>query len=171
MKLCRRQPRALVSCAGQVSHLIVHVCSRTVSTHMFLSNLEYCVPVRMSSAESQLSLLDSVVRGAERLYEGKLCCLGQRRKVSALCLLYEIYRKADHPLNEYLHHFVAVRNTRASAALRELALVIPRCRTDPFSRSFLPVVVCLWNLLPSDMLSGGTFNSFKSAVNLCLQRA
>ena len=44
----------------------------------------------MSSAESQLGLLDSVVRSAERLCEGELCCLGQRKKVSSLCLLYNI---------------------------------------------------------------------------------
>ena len=34
-------------------------------------------------------LLDSIVRSAEELCEGELCCLGHRRKVSALCLLYE----------------------------------------------------------------------------------
>ena len=32
-------------------------------------------------------------------------------------------------MNEYLLHFVAARNTRASVALGELAVVIPRCRT------------------------------------------
>ena len=56
--------------------------------------------------------------------------LGHRRKVSALCLLYKIYHRAAHPLHEYLHHFVAARSTRASVALGELALVIPRCRID-----------------------------------------
>ena len=70
----------------------------------------------MSSTESHLSLLDSIVRCAERLCESELCCLGRRRKVSTLCLLYKIYHRADYSLQEYLHHFVAVRNTRASAA-------------------------------------------------------
>ena len=41
-------------------------------------------------------------------------------------------------MNEYLNHFLAVLNTRASSPLGELVLVIPRCRTDQFSRSFLP---------------------------------
>ena len=45
-----------------------------------LSNLEYCASVWMSSAESHLSLLDRVVRSAERSYEGEICCLGHRRK-------------------------------------------------------------------------------------------
>ena len=79
-----------------------------------LSNLEYCAPAWMSSGQSYLSLLDSVVRSAERLFEGKLCCLGH----IVLSLLYNFFfHRADHPLPEYLHHLVATRNTRASAAL------------------------------------------------------
>ena len=129
-----------------------------------LPNLKHCAPVWMSSASSHLSLLDRVAPSAERFYEGELCWLGHRRKLSAMCLLYENYDRADLPLHEYLHHFVAACNTRASAALCELGLVIPRCRTNQFSRSFLPVALRLWNLLSSDVYSGGTFNSFKSAV-------
>ena len=46
-------------------------------------------------------------------------------------------------MHEYLHHFVAARNTCASDALGQLALVISHCRTDQFSLSFLPAdVVC-----------------------------
>ena len=41
-------------------------------------------------------------------------------------------------MNEYLNDFVVARNTRASVALDELVLVIPPCRTDQFSLSFLP---------------------------------
>ena len=125
----------------------------------------------MSSAESHLGLLESFVRSAERLCEGELGCLAHRRKVSALCLLYKIYHKSDHPMNVYTSHFVAARNTRASSAIDELALVIPRCRTDQFTRSFLPAAVCPLNLLPSGVFSGGTLISFKSDVNLCLLRA
>ena len=113
-----------------------------------LSRLEYCAPVRMSSAGFHLSLPDSIVRSAERLHDGKLHCLGNRKTVSAFCLLYEIYHRANPPVNEYLHHFVAARNLRASPALCELALGIPRCRTDQFCRSFLPATVRLWSLLP-----------------------
>ena len=46
-------------------------------------------------------------------------------------------------MNEYLKPFVAARNTRASATLEELALVIPRCKTDPFSRLFEPAALSL----------------------------
>ena len=95
-------------------------------------------PLWMSSTEFRLSLLDSVVRSARRLCEGELCSLRHRRNVNTLCLLYEIYHCTDHPLHMYLNNFVAAR-TRAAAALFELALVIPRCRTDQFSRSLLHV--------------------------------
>ena len=81
------------------------------------------------STMTYLSLLDSIVRSAERLREGELCSLGHRRKVSVLCLLYEIYNRVDHSMNKCLKHFVAARNTTVSAALCEMALVIPRCRT------------------------------------------
>ena len=77
----------------------------------------------MSSAESHLGLLDSIVRSAERLCEGELCCLGHRRKASVLSLLYKIYHRVCHHMTRYLNNFVAACNTRASAALGELALV------------------------------------------------
>ena len=71
-------------------------------------------------------------------------------------------------MNEYLNHFVAARIIRSSAALCELALVIPSCRTDHFSRLLLPAAGRLWSLLSSGMFSGGTLRSFKSDMNLCL---
>ena len=74
----------------------------------------------MSSAESHLGLLDSIVRSAEWLCEGELCCLGNRRKVSVLCLLYKIYHRVGRSMKGCLKHFVASRNTRVSAALCEL---------------------------------------------------
>ena len=65
--------------------------------------------------------------------------------VPCVCLIRFITQRI--PLHEYLHYFVATRNTRASSALGELALVIHRCRTDLFSLSFLPATVRRWNLL------------------------
>ena len=108
-----------------------------------LSSLEYCAPVWISSAESHLGLLDSIVCSAERLCDDELCCLGHRKKVRVLCLLCRIYHSVDQPMNEHLSHFVAARNTKASAAPGKLALVIPRCRSDQFSLSFLPAAVRL----------------------------
>ena len=51
--------------------------------------------------------------------------------------------QSGHPMIEYLHHFVAARNTRASVALGELAMGIPRCRTDQVTQPFLPAAVRL----------------------------
>ena len=51
-----------------------------------LPNLEYYAPVSMSSAESYLSLPNSVVRIAGGLREGELCCLGaEGRSVPCVC--------------------------------------------------------------------------------------
>ena len=84
-----------------------------------LFSLKYCAPVWLLSDKSHLGLMDSIVRSAEILFADKLCCLAHRRKVSAFYLLYEIYHRVDHPMNRYLNHFVATRNTRAAAALGE----------------------------------------------------
>ena len=110
----------------------------------------------ISSAVSHLCLLDSVVRSEEKLCAGELHCLGHRRKSGALGLLYKIYHRANCPMHEYRHNFVAVRNTRASAALGKLALVILCCKTDQFSRSLLPIAVCMKLTEVGGVLSGGT---------------
>ena len=154
--------------AGKVDCLLV---LKSCFNAYVLSNLEYCALVQISSTESHLTLLDSVVRSAETLYEDGLCCLGHKKKVSALRLIYDIYHRVYNPLNGYLNHFVAARNARASAALSELALVIPCCRTEQFSRLCLTAAVRLWNLLPSGVFSGDIFSSFKSVSNLCLLMA
>ena len=125
----------------------------------------------MSSAESRLGSLDSIVRSVKRFCKGELCCLRHRRRVSALCWLYKIYHRVDNPMNEYLDHFVAALNFRTSAALCEFTLAISRCRTEQFSRSFLPAVARLWSLLPSGAFSGGTLSFSENALNLCLLRA
>ena len=65
-------------------------------------------------------------------------------------------------MNEHLNRFVAARNTRALAALGELALVFPLCRADQSSWSFLPAAVHLWSLIQSGVFSGGTLSSFNS---------
>ena len=44
----------------------------------------------------------------------------------------------ENSINEYLHQYAAARNTKASATVDELTLMIPRCRTDKVSLSFLP---------------------------------
>ena len=63
----------------------------------------------------------------------------ERRTVSCVCSIGPLYHRVDHPMNEYLNHFVAARNTGTSAALGELDLV--------------PAAVHWWNLLSSGVLT------------------
>ena len=60
------------------------------------------------------------------------------RSVPRVCSTYKICHRTGRPMHEYLYYFIAARNSRASAAVSELALMIPRCRIDQFSQSFLP---------------------------------
>ena len=133
----------------------VHVCPRAISMHMFSLTWSIVSPCRcllwsfiwvycivLFTVRKSFVREDFVVLGTE----GK-------------DLLYKIYHRADRLMHEYLHNFVAARNTSTLAALGELALVIPRCRTDQIGRSFLPAAVHPWNLLPSSVFSGGTLSA------------
>ena len=85
----------------------------------------------MLSAESHLSLLDSVVRSAVGLCEGEPYCLGAQKEGQCLVrVLVRFIAERTALLHEYLHHFVEARDNIASAALCELALVILLSRTD-----------------------------------------
>ena len=77
---------------------------KSCSNEHVLSTLKYCAPVWISFAEFHLGLLDSVVRSAEKLYDGELCGFGTEGSL-ALCLLYKIYHRVDHPMNKNLHYF------------------------------------------------------------------
>ena len=57
---------------------------------------------------------------------------GTERSAPCVCLIYDLSQSGP-PMNEYLHHFIATRDTRASAALGKLALMMLRCKTDKFS--------------------------------------
>ena len=96
---------------------------------------------------------------------------GTQKKRQCLVFALKIHHEVNHLINEHLKHFVAARDTKTSVALGELTLVIPRCRTDYFCRSFLSAAAGQWNELPSGVFSGGYLSSFKSAVNSCLLRA
>ena len=109
--------------------------------------------------EVSFVLLNSVFRSVEGLCKGELCCLCHRRKVRSLCLLYKIYRRVEHPMNEYLNHFVTAYNIRA---LDELVLEVPRSRTDQFSQSLLPAAGCLWKSLSLGVFNGDTLSFLRT---------
>ena len=80
--------------------------------------------------------------------------LSHRRSVGLLSMLYKVCFNSVHPLGESLPaRFVPSRVTRATEALHEHALVVPRCRTEQYKRSFLMSGVRLWNRLPSSVFS------------------
>ena len=56
------------------SLLIIHLCPRAVSMHIFFSGRSIVIlpPVSILLAESHLRLLDSIVRSAKRLCEALL---------------------------------------------------------------------------------------------------
>ena len=90
------------------------------------------------------------------------------KSVPCVCSIRSSYRRP--PYAWVSDSFFAARNTRTSAALGELVLMIPRCRTDQFSLSFMPAASRLWNLLVS-VFSGRTLSSFNSDMNMCIQNA
>ena len=102
-----------------------------------------------------------------KMSESKLCCLEHRRKVNIWYWIYKIYHRADYPMHKSLHNFVAARNTKDSAALGELALVIQRRRTGIFSLSFLPAAVSLRNLLLPGVFGGCILNFFLGLLWTC----
>ena len=137
-----------------------------------LSNQVYCPSVWMSSAESDLGLLYWLVLFAvQKGFVRVKCVVWSTEERVGPCVSSVGITRVENHMHDYLHHFVAALNTRVLAALSELALAIPRCRTDQFSWSFLPTAFHLWNLLSSGVLSGGTLSSFKNIINLCLLRA
>ena len=85
-------------------------------------------------------------------------------------LLYEIYHRVDIPINEYLNHFVAACNTRASIPLGGY-LWCSRASVTQFTRSFLPAVGSCRICCRRACLRMGTLISFKSTMNLRLLRA
>ena len=96
-----------------------------------------------SAADSHLKLLDRVVRSAGFLAGGVLDCnLAHRRSLAQLCMLFKIKSNLMHPLSSAVPlPYVTARVTRA-------ALVAPPlCRTSRYRRTFVPLLVSLWNVL------------------------
>ena len=55
-------------------------CAHEPIQSIYFATLKYCAPMWKSSAKSHLGLLNSVVRSAERLCEGELCCFGSQKE-------------------------------------------------------------------------------------------
>ena len=113
--------------------------------------LEYCSPLWMSAAASDLGLFDRVVSKAVRISYGLVVCdLKHRRRVAAFCMFYKIPRNPNHNLEAALPEVhVPGRLIRLAVSVHSRYLAIPRCRTVQFGRSFVPAGVLLWSYFMS----------------------
>ena len=103
--------------------------------------LEYCSPVWMSAATSNLSLLDRVVSQVGRLSGGSVSC-DHRRKVASLSVFFKIDSLVDHPVRGlFPAQYVLRRPTRGALAAHSRSFEMPRSGTVQFSRSFVLSIV------------------------------
>lgn len=134
-----------------------------------LPHFEYCAPVWMSAADSNLRLLDRAFRQIKFLLNDLNVNLDHRRMVGSLTLLYKIYNNTDHPLNQRLPgSFQPFRITRYSLRQNDLAFATRRHNTSQFSRCFIPSVCKQWNALPNNIVHAENSQKFKSLVNAFL---
>ena len=120
--------------------------------------LEYCSAVWCSAADTQLKLLDRAVSGAWLLTGGVFeCDIAHCLSVAVLCMLYKIRCNPVHPLNSALPRpYVPVRVTCGALVAHRYTYAPPCCRTSQYSRTFIPLLVSLWNDLPNPIRWCGT---------------
>ena len=135
-----------------------------------LPALEYCSAVLCSASDTHLKLLDRAVSGARFLTGGVFeCDIAHRRSVAGLCMLYKVRCNEVHPLNGALPgSYVPARVTRGALVALRYTYAPPRCRTLPYSRTFIPFSVSLWNDLSNPVFDGVGLAGFKSRANASL---
>ena len=124
--------------------------------------LEYCSPVWMSAATSNLSLLERVISQVCRLSGGSVSCdLWHRRKVTSLSVFFKIDSLVDHPVRGlFPAQYVFRRPTRGALAAHSRSFEMPR-----FSCSFVLSCVRLWNGLQESVFAGEDVGYIKASVN------
>ena len=124
--------------------------------------LEYCSAVWCSAADTHLKLLDRVVGGACFLDGDVLKCnLSHHRSVALLCMLYKIRCNPLHPLCGAL----PVRVTRGALIAHRYTYAPLRCRISQYRRTFIPLLVSLWNDLVDRVFDGVGLAGFKGRSN------
>ena len=123
-----------------------------------------------SAADTHLKLLDRVVSGACFLDGGMLNYnLSNRRSVAVLCMLYKIRCNTMHPLYGTLSvPYVPVRVTRGALIAHRYTYGPPCCRTSQYRRTFIPLLLSLWNDLVDPIFDGVGLAGFKSRSNAFL---
>ena len=114
--------------------------------------------------------MDRVVNGACFLTGGGLDCdLAHRRSVVVLCMLFKIRGNPMHPLSGALPvPYVQVRVTRGDLFAHRNTYAPPRFRTSQYCRTFIPLLVSLWNDLADPVFDRVGLAGFKSRANTFL---
>ena len=123
----------------------------------------------LQSDDTHLKLPDRAVSGARFLTGGVFeCDIAHRRSMAVLCMLYKIRCNPGYPLNGALPGpYVPERVTRGALVARG-AYAPHRCRTSPYSRTFIHLSVSLWNNLANPVFDGVGLAGFKSRANAFL---
>ena len=132
--------------------------------------LENCSAVWCSAADTHLKLLDRAASGAQFLTGGVIeCDIAHRRSVVVLCMFYKIICYPVQTLNGALPGpYVPVRVTRGALVAHRYTYAPPRCRTSQYSRTFIPLLVSLWNDLTNPVFDVLGLAGFKSRANAFL---
>ena len=74
------------------------------------------------------------------------CNLAHRRSVAELCMLFKIKSNPVHPSSSALPlPYVPVRVTLGALVAHRHSFTPPRCKTSQYRRSFVPLLMSLWN--------------------------
>ena len=131
-----------------------------------LPSFEYCMPVWLSAADCHLKLLDRAFSRIKFILPDVNFSLKRRRVVGCLVLFFKILHNPNHPLYIKLPGpYIQRRTTRYALSLNDRAFSRTYCRTEQFSRSFLPYICKIWNELPNSIVDSADIQSFKTAVN------
>ena len=131
-----------------------------------LPSFEYCMSVWLSAADCHLKLLDRALSRIRFILPEANFNLKKRRLVGCLVLFYKILHNPNHPLYIKLPGpYIQRRTTRHALSLNDRAFSAVFCRTDQFSKSFLPYISKIWNELPNSVVDSPDLQSFKKAVN------
>ena len=147
-----------------------------------LSYIESGIPGYYHAAPSNCRLLDRVqerllrelhLSAKDALNWYNLAPLNARRDIAILGLLYRIVYGLAPPQLCSLFPFQEQTSraiTRLGVRRHQLQLFEPSFRTDIYRRSLFGLIV-VWNLLPQEVVSLGTIQSFQSALQRALKKA
>ena len=123
-----------------------------------------------SAADSHLKLLDRVFWSAGFLAGGVLDSnLAHCQSIAELCMQFKIKSNPMHLLSGALPlPDVPAHVTRGALVAHRYSFAPPHCRTSQYCRTFVPLVVSLWNDLSDSVFDGVGLVGLKSRANAFL---